>query len=140
MIQFTELCGSLDPHTLSLDIYLNLSQLHYRLNVLRRYWDKPMTVTSGFRTIEEHMKIYEKKNSERVASGLSKLSIPMGSMHLIGAAADVYDLDGTLKEWVLKNRTLVETLRFHCEDFASTKNWVHFQIYPPRSREFIFKP
>ena len=140
MIGFREIVKHPENGLPSLDILVNIYRLQYCLNVVRILYDLPMTITSGYRTKEEHYRIYQTINSARLASGKQPITIPTKSMHLIGAAADVADADGSLKEWVIKNLAVVEDLNLFFENFDYTKTWVHFSIYPPRSGERFFKP
>ena len=140
MISFKELLSKNPVKDPPIEHRLNMGRLHYVLNFIRRLYGQPMVITSGYRTAEEHFSIYQKINKERVLTGKPELSVPMGSCHLIGASADIYDPDGKLKEWVLKNRSLCEDLCVYFEDFKFTPTWVHLQIYPPSSGERFFKP
>lgn len=103
----------------------NLAVLLDKVNRIRAVWGHPMTVTSGLRSAEDQARINP--------------SAPK-SKHLIGAACDISDPEGALKSWVLANIALLETVGLWCEDFASTKTWVHFQIFPPKSGKRFFIP
>lgn len=97
----------------------NLRILNYKLNCVRQFFGKPLTITSGFRTVPEQMEIYLKLGKKP----------PLGSMHLFGAAADVADSDGILKKWILDNLEFMENQFLFMEDFDATPTWVHLQIY-----------
>lgn len=118
----------------------NLRILLAKLNVIRAAYAKPMTVTSGLRSMKHHKQVYADINATRKKQGLPELVVPMGSKHLIGAAADIYDPKGELQQWCLKNVKLLEEQGLYCEDFAHTRNWVHFQHIPPRSLNRFFNP
>jgi uncharacterized protein YcbK (DUF882 family) len=81
-----------------------------------------------------------------VASGWRPLSINANlhgakkSLHQYGLACDIRDSDGRLVRWVIANLDLMQKLGVYMEDFRWTRNWVHFQIRPPRSRRRIFMP
>lgn len=109
----------------------NLLTLQNRLNKLREIWGKPMIVTSGLRS--------EDQQKNLIKSGASTAT---KSRHLIGAAADISDPEGELKEWLLKpeNGWVLETCQLWCEHWDSTPTWVHFQICPPASGSRWFKP
>lgn len=121
----------LNPHNYPTndEIDANLSVLLDRLNRVRIAYNKPMTVTSGLRSDEQQKAL--------IAQG--KSNAPR-SKHLIGAAADIYDPNGELKEWVKENIALIEEIELWMEDFGSTPNWVHFQIFPPKSGKRFFIP
>ena len=140
MILISELLGRTAGLEPPIEHRLNLGRLHYVLNFIRILCDRPMAVNSGYRTKEDHFRIYEKINRERASKGLAMLPVPMGSNHLIGAAADISDPLGTLKEWCIKNIRVLEDLGVYCEAFEATPVWTHFQIYPPHSGERFFNP
>jgi hypothetical protein len=107
----------------------NLKELQKRLIAFRKLWAKPMIITSGFRTIEDQMRIY--RNKKRV---------PMFSCHLRGAAADVADRDGMLGIYCVNNIPVLEECGLWIEDPLRTPGWVHFQIFPPVSGNRVFQP
>ena len=112
----------------------NLKILLDKINQIRTKWGKPMTVTSGLRTMKHHLEIYAAKGVTDPAK------IPMQSKHLYGQAVDIADLDGSLKKWVDSNVSLLEDAGLWCEAFSSTPTWVHFQIIPPKSGNRFFIP
>lgn len=119
------------PHTHE----VNLETLLKRINIIREAWGQPMTVTSGYRSIQEHKDIYRTK-------GIKNDKIPMGSAHLTGSAVDIYDQHGELEHWLrndAKGITCLEQSELWCEDDPTTPR-VHFQIYPPKSGHRWFKP
>jgi len=112
----------------------NLVKLHDAVNKLRLAYGKPLIVTSGYRSLAEHLAIYK-------AKGITDQSkIPMKSKHLSGEAVDFSDPDNRLQIWILANEELVSSFGLWFEDFAYTKNWVHCQIVPPKSGKRFFKP
>lgn len=103
----------------------NLVILLERMNKLRKAYNKPMYITSGLRSAEDQARINPKAPKSR---------------HLLGAACDIADGDGSLKKWVKANISLLETIGLWCEDFASTPSWLHVQIIPPKSGNRFFIP
>ena len=140
MITFSELLKGITFEKVGPDEMANLYRLHYCLNVIRVHYGKPMIVTSGFRSKEDHLRIYSEINEKRKAEGKPELSVPMGSMHLRGAACDILDRDGSLQEWVKSHESLLVELGVYCEHFDYTGGWVHFQTLPPASGTRFFKP
>lgn len=134
MIAFNELIKGSVISDIPLDHQHNLEELRKRVNVIREAYGKPMTVTSGYRSMQDHLRIYSSK-------GITDRSkIPMQSKHLYGQAVDIGDADGKLKEWVKANVSKLEEAGLYCEDFAYTKTWLHFQIVPPKSGKRFFVP
>jgi|SRR5579859_2510870 len=121
----------LNPHDypLTSEIAANLEELAVRLNKAQAAYGKQFIVTSGLRS-----------NAQQQALIVSGKSDAQHSKHLTGQAADIYDPDGELKAWILLNLPTVEEIGFWFEAFASTPNWVHFQIVPPGSGERFFIP
>ena len=78
----------------------NLHLLHTTVNEIRYEWGKPIIVTSGVRSLVEHMKIYEKINAQRKKEGKLPVNVPYGSKHLEAAAADLADPDGMLYHFI----------------------------------------
>jgi uncharacterized protein YcbK (DUF882 family) len=122
------LLGELEP-----DIQKNLNELLIKINQIRTSWGKPMTVTSGFRTMKKHLEIYAKK-------GTDPAHIPMKSNHLYGRAVDISDPNKELQKWCLANEPLLASVGLWMEDFSVTVNWCHFQINPPPSGKRWFMP
>lgn len=118
----------LDP-----DIQHNLLLLLDKMTKLETLYGLPFIITSGLRTREDQLRIYKAKN-------IPEDKIPWGSQHLAGSAVDVYDPHKLLADWCHKNENRLEELGLYCEDTDFTHNWVHFQIYPPKSRKRFFKP
>lgn len=117
----------LNPHGYAAtpEIQKNLDTLLERMNAVRTAYGKPMTVTSGLRSEADQVRINP--------------SAPK-SKHLLGAACDILDSDGSLKTWCKGNLALLATVGLWLEDFGSTPNWVHFQVLPPASGKRIFIP
>ncbi len=124
MISFKEVLHGEDFHLLEPSHQKNLEVLLYRMNKVRAAYGNPMIVTSGYRTLDDHLRIYRNK-------GITDQSkIPMASKHLFGQAIDIADANGELKEWCKANQTLLRQLGLWMEDFSFTKTWVHFQCVP----------
>lgn len=103
----------------------NLKALIVKVNVIRAAWDKPMTVTSGIRTMADQMRINPKAPK---------------SNHLTGHAIDIADEGLKLTAWLKKaeGEALLEKLAIYCEE--GNKNWVHLQSIPPKSNRRWFLP
>ena len=132
MISYNEL---LSGHVLSdvpIEYQHNLEDLKTRINVVREKRGIPMIVTSGFRSMQDHLRIYR-------SMGVPDDKIPMNSWHLKGAAVDISDPDGSLMQWCRDNVPLLEEVGLWIEDDTSVKR-VHFQIFPPKSGNRFFKP
>lgn len=140
MITLNEILKGIDVNSLPQEHQLNLNFLLDRINLVRKYWAKPLIVTSGYRSLQDHKRIYSTINTKRVAKGLPEISVPMGSKHLSGQALDVLDVDGELKNWCIVNEFLLEGLGLWCEDFNHTPTWVHFQMVSPKSGKRFFIP
>ncbi len=111
-----------------------MSELLKRINVIREAYGKPMIITSGYRSMQDHLRIYS-------AKGITdKSKIPMKSKHLEGLACDVSDPNQELQKWCLENITILEENGLYCEDFSYSPNWIHFQIVPPKSGKRFFIP
>lgn len=113
------------------EIQGNLMTLLERINKVRDAYGKPMIVTSGLRSMEDHKRIYAQK-------GITV--IPMKSKHLYGQAVDISDPKQELQKWCLENTPVLEQIGLWMEDFSASKNWVHMQIVPPASGNRFFKP
>jgi len=120
-------------YTLTEEQAKNMPILLERINKVRAAWAKPMTVTSGLRSMADHLRIYK----EMGITDQSK--IPMASNHLKGAAVDISDPDGKLFDWVKANTKLMEEIGLWMEEKDSHKR-VHFQILPPKSGKRFFNP
>lgn len=129
MITFKELLSGNIVTDLSIAQQHNLEDLKTKLNIIRLAWNKPMVITSGFRTLYQHRLIYSKQGNDKP---------PMGSLHLVGKAADVSDPYRALYLWCEQNIPLLESTGLWLE--KDTKNWVHFQTAPPKSGTRFFLP
>jgi uncharacterized protein YcbK (DUF882 family) len=121
----------LNPHNYPTNQFIdkNLAILLERMNELRDAYGKPMIVTSGLRSDEQQASL--------IAQGKSSAR---NSKHLAGAACDILDEHGELKQWVLNNVKILDKIGLWCEDFAHTPTWCHFQMMPPGSGKRFFTP
>lgn len=116
------------------EIQANLTVLLAKLNLVRTAWGKPMTSTSGLRTMADHLRIY-------AAKGITDQSkIPMKSKHLSGEADDIFDPQRELQAWCKANEAKLAEIGLWMEDFSATPTWVHFQVVPPKSGKRWFMP
>ncbi len=110
-------------------------------NLLQDFYDKEQLereTSSGYRTKQDHQRIYDDMNAKRKNAGLAEVKIPWGSKHLSGAAIDLKDADDKLKKFCT-----VEILKKHglyMEHPDYTDSWCHLQIIKPGSGNQIFKP
>lgn len=116
----------------------NLDTLLQKINVIRKEFNKPMLVTSGYRSEADHIRIY-KELAEKRKQTFDKNKIPWGSQHLKGAAVDISDPDGKLFDWCKANEKLLETTGLWLEE-KDDQPRVHFQIFPPKSGKRFFYP
>lgn len=123
-ISFKEIMGSHTIAEISMEHQHNIEELLKCVNKLRKEYGKPLMVTSGYRSMQEHLVIYSKKGIT------DKSKIPMKSKHLYGFAVDFADPDGTLYAWAQemdKNGKLAEW-GIWCE--SGTFGWLHCQCVP----------
>lgn len=136
MITMKELVGS------STDIpsahQSNLADLLIKINKIRSAWAKPMTVTSGYRTKADHLRIYKALAAKRGVK-FDETKIPWGSKHLSCEAVDISDPDGTLHAWCVANTALLEEIGLWCE-VKDDQARVHFQTVAPKSGKRFFNP
>jgi len=118
----------------------NLEKLHKAMQAIRAAYGKPMIITSGLRSMEEHRAIYDGINAKRKSQGIRPTTVPLKSAHLEGLACDVWDRNKSLYTWCKANVSLLEKHGLYLEDGTRTPNWVHFQIIPPKSGNRFFLP
>lgn len=94
----------------------NLIELHYAMNQVRSEFDKTMIITSGYRSLETHERIYNKIGKDA----------PMGSLHLLGLACDVYDPNSEVHDWCKDNENFLRSINVFLENRQGP--WQHFQI------------
>jgi uncharacterized protein YcbK (DUF882 family) len=122
-----------------------LMDLLPRINWLMQQPGNPVsnwTVTSGLRTIDDHLRIYKDKATKHqkpFENGVFDQSkVPMKSRHLYGRAADISDPGLKITAWLKVNESLLEQAGLWCEE--GNTNWVHFQNEPPASGKRWFLP
>ena len=130
MITYKELLGSHTIAEVPIEHQHNLEDLLLKLNSFRAAYNNPMIITSGYRSEQEHIRIYSRKN-------IHYPNVPMGSSHLIGKACDFFDPSGSLMTFAKNNTPLLESLDLYCED--ATVGWLHIQTTKPRSGSRFFK-
>jgi hypothetical protein len=113
------------PDEYTEEISNNVDQLLEIMNQVRKAYNKPMIVASGWRP-------------SAINEGTSNAA--KNSNHLKGLAVDIKDTDGSLWKWVLMNLGLMKKLGIYFEDKRWTPTWVHFQIVPPKSKKRIYVP
>jgi uncharacterized protein YcbK (DUF882 family) len=132
MISRNELCKRVKWEDIPADHQNNLIKLLEKINVIRKAYGKPWIITSGYRSLEDHLRIYKEKGIT------DKSKIPMKSKHLFGKACDVFDPNLELTKWLKDNPSYLEDNGLWCEE--GNKNWVHFQDEPPKSGKRWFLP
>ena len=125
MITIKELLKNINIDSIPIAHQHNLSDLLAKINVIRKAYGKPMTVTSGYRSMQDQLRINPKAPN---------------SKHLSGQACDIADSNGELREWVLLNLQLCKDVGLWLEDPRYTKGWIHFSTVPPKSNKRIFIP
>mgnify|MGYP002067285768 CR=1 FL=1 len=133
MLTMEELLKGTELTTLDKVKQDNLFELLAKINQIRTAWGKPMTVTSGFRSMQDHLRIYKEKGITDTKK------IPMASNHLSGRAVDISDPDGSLMAWCQMNESLLVGFGLWCEEPDSQKR-VHFQTVAPKSGRRFFTP
>jgi hypothetical protein len=123
MLQFSELLSGNSLDSIPQEHQDNLHVLLDKVNQIRLAWNKPMTVSSGYRTMKHHLEIYAKK-------GIYPPHVPMKSAHLSGEACDIFDPNKDLQAWCKANVTLLHSIGIWMEMFSATPNWCHFQVRP----------
>jgi hypothetical protein len=113
------------PSDYTQEISDNLDRLLVPLNKIRDAWNTPMIVNSGWRP---------------PAINAATPGAAANSKHMIGLAADISDMDGSLWAWVLQNLQLMKDNDIFMEDRRWTPTWVHFQLGQPGSGHRIFVP
>ena len=139
MISMDELLKDAKLEDQTPEIQANLKILLERVNKIRAAYGKPMSPTSGLRTMEDHLRIYREK-AEKAGVPFDESKVPMKSRHLFGEAVDISDPDQELQAWCKDNEKELEDAQLWMEDFSATPNWCHFQVKPPKSGRRWFLP
>jgi len=114
----------------------NMNTLIPKVNDLLEKFGSYRSITSGFRKMEDHIRIYK----EKLGSNYAISKVPMGSQHLNAFAVDLEDTDGKLDEWCLNNLNILEKIGLWLESPDHTEGWCHLQGNPPKSKKRIFIP
>jgi uncharacterized protein YcbK (DUF882 family) len=126
-ITMKELLGENNLADLPQEHQENLLELLVVANKIRDAYGKPLIVSSGYRSMKEHLAIYAKKGITDV------FKIPTRSQHLYGLAVDFADPKGNLQKFIMDNQDLLEDLNIFLENFDYTATWTHLQIEPFKS-------
>lgn len=137
-ISMIEYLGSNKLEELSPELVANANTLLPKINDLLQRFGQYRRCNSGYRSMEDHQRIYSEKNAQRAKQGLPPISVPMGSKHLVCAAIDLADMDGKLYDFCKANESLLEALGLWCEERQG--GWQHLQIFPPKSGHRWFLP
>jgi uncharacterized protein YcbK (DUF882 family) len=123
----------LKQHTCPPEYEANLLELIEKLHHLESLFGERLIVSSGYRTMEDHLRIY-------VDKGITDRSkIPMASKHLYCQAADI--TNPKLHEYILSlTPKTLEVIGLWYESLSHTSNWTHCQIVPPKSGNRFFIP
>ena len=121
----------LNPRNYDVDMKTEcyLLQLFASLMLVQDSFGRDLVITSGLRS--------QAFQNQLIAEGRSNAPL---SKHLLGAAADVADVDGKLAQWCRDNVPFLEANELWCESPSATKGWVHFQTLPPNSGRRFFIP
>ena len=96
-----------------------LDKILVPLNIVRKRYNKPMYVSTGWRPLSVNAKL----------SNAGKKS-----KHIYGQAVDFKDKDGKLRDWIVEHIEWLAGLGFYFEDFRWTKGCCHFTLIPPGSK------
>ena len=124
---------------LTQEILDNLKNTFKKMDKVREYFGKSISVHVSLRPMKYHKELYAKQNADRKRNGLEPLKVPMGSAHLSGMGVDFHVKgmkcavarqkildDGKLEEWGMR-----------MEDIQG--EWIHLDTKPVISKRF-FKP
>lgn len=139
MITFKDMIGSAVISDIPITQQHNIEIVVSRVNAVLKIYGKEGKVTSGYRSLYDHNRIYSQLNAKRRAKNLPELKVPMSSRHLSGEAVDIHDPEHEMLKWLKANpRVLVEN-KLWCEELDDQER-VHFQVVPPRSGNRFFNP
>ena len=137
MITFKELMGDHVISEIPIAAQQNLSDLQTKVNLFLSHYTGKTRVTSGFRTLVEHFRIYSTIAFKKGVP-FNRHAVPTKSNHLYGKAVDLLDTDGSLYTFAFDNQPLLESIGLWCE--RGTKGWLHCQTVPPLSGSRFFYP
>lgn len=138
MLAMSELLKGKKLEDLPADHQANLEILLERMNKVREKYGKAMTVTSGYRSMDDHLRIYKDLAKQR-GQVYDESKVPKQSKHLYGQAVDISDPDGSLFQWTKDNEQFLVDVELWMEEKDDVKR-VHFQILPPKSGKRWFLP
>ena len=75
--------------------------------------------------------------------GFREQSCPIGapsSSHKEGLGVDLYDPDGEIDSWCMKNLGWLSSYNIYIEHPDSTPGWSHWTIRAPKSGNRVFRP
>lgn len=137
-IKYEDYMGKTDFMKLPSDQQTNCIKLLQRVSSLMEEFGQDRSITSGYRSMEDHLRIYKEINEKRTKQGLPELKIPTASRHLIAAAIDLADADGKLDAFCTDK--ILEKYDLYREHPDHTKGWCHLQVLPPKSGKRTFLP
>lgn len=137
-ITFEKYMSSSDFMKLPSDQQTNCVRLLQKVSSLLEEFGEEREMTSGYRSMEDHLRIYKEINEKRKKQGLPELKVPMASRHLIAAAIDIADADGKLDAFCTDK--ILEKYDLYREHPDHTKGWCHLQVLPPKSSKRTFIP
>ena len=104
----------------------NIKESLRKWNIVRVLYDRPMKVTSGYRSVAYNKKIGGAKNSN----------------HCKGLAIDILDIDGRFYKWCIQNEEKLREIKIWIEEKQGP--WVHMQTVAYGSynetKSIFFKP
>ena len=112
--EFNSKCGKDIPN----EILPNIIELAKNLQVLRDEVNKPISITSGYRSPEHNAKVKGAKNSQ----------------HIKGTAADIKVKGMTPKEVALVIEGLIEQGKIKEGGIGIYRTWVHYDIRGKKAR------
>ncbi len=117
----------LNPHKIiaTKDQQRNMEILAEKMTDFEDLMGRQFIVTSGLRTPQMQNQINPANKN---------------SCHLIGAAVDVADVDGSLYQYAIDNIDLMIRLGLYFESRTYTRRWLHAQCMEPKSGHRFFVP
>jgi len=139
-ISVLDYLGSNSLSDLSKEHLGNVNSLIPAVNDVLNKFGEGRKITSGYRSMDDHIRIYDDINKKRKAKSLPELKIPTGSAHLAGLAVDLQDSDGKLDQWCLDNIDWLTEKGLYIEHPTATVGWCHIQLRKPKSGNNPFHP
>jgi hypothetical protein len=126
MIAYVELLSGHNVADIPIAHQQNLEITLKASNIIRVAWGKPMTCTSGYRSMQDHLRIY----SEKMGKNFDPKKVPMRSHHLYGEAADFADPHLELTAWLKTSEGQAAADEANVFFEEGNANWVHIQTVP----------